>query len=279
MCPVSCFELYVSKLNPKRDDLWQKPKKKLIDGTEQYWYVNQVVGKDKLNDAMKKLSINAKLSRFYTNHCIRATVMGIFDEYNFASRHIMFHCGHKSESSIKQYARNVPTKTKRDMSHALAQELNNEIPKKIAKISEETISVPQQNAAEIIQQEKNPITIPSATENPPEIVAVPVENAAQVVPAENLIPNEAQFDEGDDYLGDKNLIKILEKIENENQHLFPANQNLQAVVPHNKPPVRAQASNKALNISNVSNVSNKNAQPVMYFNNSTVTINTNGPPS
>lgn len=67
------------KLNPKRDDLWQKPKTNL-QGSEEVWFVNQVVGKDALNDAIKNLSINAGLSKIYTNHSIRATVISSLDE-------------------------------------------------------------------------------------------------------------------------------------------------------------------------------------------------------
>lgn len=249
----------MSKLNPNREDLWQKPRRQ-VDGNDAVWYVNQVVGKDPLNDAMKKLSHNAKLSKVYTNHCIRATVMGIFDEHEFASRHIMFFSGHKSESSIKQYARNIPTKTKRAMSKSLAMELNSE-------------AVPAKKAKEDTKQkEKVAETISVPKENPQASNVVMIEDV-QVHQKENIIPDDFQLQaEDDEYINDENLIQVLEKIEKENEHLFPPQQQIQPQMP----PILQQAqANPALNIQNVSNVSNKNAQPLMYFANSTVTINYN----
>ena len=39
MCPVRLFKLYLSKLNPKIDSLWQKPKKKpCFVGNDECWY-------------------------------------------------------------------------------------------------------------------------------------------------------------------------------------------------------------------------------------------------
>ena len=70
--PVTCFEFYISKLNPNRRDLWQEPKEKMT-GLEPFWFDNVPVVRDTLNDAIKTLSEAAKLSQTYTNHCIRAT--------------------------------------------------------------------------------------------------------------------------------------------------------------------------------------------------------------
>lgn len=111
ICPVMIFELYLSKLNPNREDLWQRPKK-VIHNVFGEWLDNVPLGKDPLYAAMKNLSINAELSKTYTNHCIRSTAMETLDEGGFEGRHIIAQSGHKSESSIKMYAKRCPAKKK-----------------------------------------------------------------------------------------------------------------------------------------------------------------------
>ena len=54
---------------------------------------------------MKIISQNANCSTPYTNHCLRAMGVTILDEAGYPSRDIMAVSGHKSEGSIKHYAR------------------------------------------------------------------------------------------------------------------------------------------------------------------------------
>ena len=56
----------------------------------------------------------------YTNQSIRHTCMEVLDE-EFEARHIMAVSGHKSESTIKNYAKKCPEKKKWEMSHTLAE--------------------------------------------------------------------------------------------------------------------------------------------------------------
>lgn len=65
-CPVWAFQFYMAKLNKNRNDLWQKPKTN-VHGSEDEWFVNQVLGKDTLNNAMKNLSVAANLSIYPSN--------------------------------------------------------------------------------------------------------------------------------------------------------------------------------------------------------------------
>ena len=116
---MACFELYVSKLNPNNNNLWQKLKSK-ITGSENFWFDNVPVGRDTLNDAMKVLSGKAGLSQIYTNHCIRATTVTNLNDKGFEARDIMATTGHKSEYSIKAYASRCQEKKRRQMSDALA---------------------------------------------------------------------------------------------------------------------------------------------------------------
>lgn len=123
-CPVLSFEKYVSRLNPKNEYLFQRPKK-AVDESDEVWYDNMVVGQRTLGDKMKKLSIEAKLSCVYTNHSIRATTITILDECGYEARHIMALSGHRSESSIRSYASQTSLSTKRKMSETLSDSLNN----------------------------------------------------------------------------------------------------------------------------------------------------------
>ena len=79
---------------------------------------------------MKTLSIDTQLSKIYTNHCIRHSVVEKLDENNFEARHIMAQTGHKLESSIRAYTTQCPTKKKCEMSKYLASNLEN-LPAKV----------------------------------------------------------------------------------------------------------------------------------------------------
>lgn len=118
-CPVRSFELYMSKLNPNSEVLFQVPRRyfKVADDT---WYEGKPIGKNNLGDMMPRISKSADLSRRYTNHCLRGTAITVLDTHQFASRHIMSVSGHKSENSLKSYSRHTSEGTKRDMSMTLS---------------------------------------------------------------------------------------------------------------------------------------------------------------
>ena len=80
------------------------------------------VGKNTLAEKMKQISLTAKCSRTYTNHCLRATTVTTLDRNGFEARHIMGVSGHKSESSIRSYSRVCEDK-KREMSRALSTQI------------------------------------------------------------------------------------------------------------------------------------------------------------
>ena len=117
-CPVTSFKLYVSKLNPNLTALFQRPKRN-FQFLMNPWYDNMVLGEKKLNSMMKTISMEAKLSEVYTNHCIRATAITILDQNGVEARHIMTVSGHRSENSIRSYCKTSDTR-KREMSDVLA---------------------------------------------------------------------------------------------------------------------------------------------------------------
>ena len=97
------FKLYFSKLNPKIDAFFQRPKE--IVSYYGPWYDAQVIGIKTLSSMMKTISSDAGLSQIYTNHCIRATCITTLDNNGFEARHIMSITGHKSETSIRAYSK------------------------------------------------------------------------------------------------------------------------------------------------------------------------------
>ena len=120
LCPVKYFEKYLSKLHPQQQSLWQRPKETATENTES-WYCNVPLGKNTLGDLMKSISREANLSQIYTNHSIRATAVTVLDHSNVEAMHIMRVSGHKSESSIRSYARRLSENKQREISTTLAE--------------------------------------------------------------------------------------------------------------------------------------------------------------
>lgn len=67
----------------------------------------QVMGIHTIGNLMKRISANAKLSRSYTLHCKRSTVVSILFNEGFAAQDIQCVVGHKREDSVKRYMRRV----------------------------------------------------------------------------------------------------------------------------------------------------------------------------
>ena len=96
------------------------------------------MGCDPLNATLKDISKNSELSTSYTNHCIRASVVTNLNDSGYEARDIMATAGHKSEPSIRSYAKKVPIKKRRDTSDSLSSKfVEPEQKKKV-----ETVSVP-----------------------------------------------------------------------------------------------------------------------------------------
>ena len=73
MCPVRSFKMYITHLHPENQFLWQTPNYKPKNKEDLIWYTKQHIGKNTLGAFMSELSKNCKLSKHYTNHCIRVT--------------------------------------------------------------------------------------------------------------------------------------------------------------------------------------------------------------
>ena len=104
MYPVRVFENYINNLHPDNKFLWQKLKKYF----PKYgipWYNNIKVGHNTHEKFMSKLSEDAKLSKRYTNHCVRVTGITSLTRDQFTPKQITSITGHKSVESLAVYQR------------------------------------------------------------------------------------------------------------------------------------------------------------------------------
>src|SRR5271156_5590862 len=97
-CPVQGLRLYLDKIKGnKKGNFWPKPRTNFLFSS---WYeVNQIVGICTLGAMMKNLSVAAKLSKSYTNHCIRPTVVTNLKAQGFRNDEVSLITGHKNQES------------------------------------------------------------------------------------------------------------------------------------------------------------------------------------
>lgn len=159
-CPVYSLDLYLSKLNPKCDALFQQP---LIIPKPKVWYGNQPIGQNKLATWMSRLSVEAGLSRRYTNHCIRATVATGLKRRGVDNHAIMSVTGHRNQQSLESYVEGLSEEQSRDLSteiHSLATGSRRRVPQ----------------TESVVRVESAPTTVSSTASS---------ENTQIVVPSEN----------------------------------------------------------------------------------------------
>jgi len=100
-CPVKLIRLYLSKLNARNDNLWQKPK----PSTEsEEWYYNVNVGINTLGKFMKTISQKCKFDKSYTNHSLRVSACTILGG-KFGDIDVQSVSKHKSLNSLSLYKR------------------------------------------------------------------------------------------------------------------------------------------------------------------------------
>jgi len=118
-CPVTSFKKYLEKRNQNNTALWQRPRNS-FDENDSTWFEKQPIGKNTLGCMMSNISKAAKLSKIYTNHCVRATCITVLSESGFEARHIVIISGHRNEQSVRNYVRDTSTAQKRDMSVSIS---------------------------------------------------------------------------------------------------------------------------------------------------------------
>ena len=71
------------------------------------------MGKDSLGDLLSQLSKELKLSKRYTNHCVRVTGINIMHEKGMSNSEIATVTGQKSTASVQRYIRTSDRQLKR----------------------------------------------------------------------------------------------------------------------------------------------------------------------
>lgn len=104
LCPVESFEKYFKLLPKESQTLFPKPKVH-ISPKEEWYCSNASIGKHTFDSLMPRLSSEAKLSKRYTNHCIRVTAITVLKENGKSNEEIAQFSGHKNHQSVQRYCR------------------------------------------------------------------------------------------------------------------------------------------------------------------------------
>ncbi|PAA47531.1 hypothetical protein BOX15_Mlig018289g4 [Macrostomum lignano] len=106
-CPVEAFRLYKQKVTEVEGwngvDFFLRPNANFRSSGK--WYSKSAVGVNTLGPLMKKISTSAGLSKPYTAHCVRATVITELHDAGFNVETIAKVTGHKRGASVERYIR------------------------------------------------------------------------------------------------------------------------------------------------------------------------------
>lgn len=121
---VEIFIFYFSKLHPDLDRLFQKPRKdQHFMPDDETWFTREPVGKNTLSQMMQRISKNAKLSKEYTCHSIRATTITTLFRAGATAQEIMSISKHRNASSLGHYISDISTEQKKRCSSVLAEKI------------------------------------------------------------------------------------------------------------------------------------------------------------
>lgn len=114
---VEIFKVYLSKLNPECDRLFQTPLHayKLDD----IWYSKEPIGKNTIGKMMQRISGKAGLSQIYTCHSVRASTITRLFQAGIPTQNIIAVTKHRSTSSLSHYIEGLSSGQKRDCGEIL----------------------------------------------------------------------------------------------------------------------------------------------------------------
>jgi hypothetical protein len=121
-CPVKTIELYISKLHPINEWLWQKPICRLLSMNDACWYESRKLGKNILSNMMSTISSHCSLSKKFTNHCVRVSACTLLGDLGYSDLDIQSVSKHKSTDSLGLYKR-VKENRKVEMATRMAESL------------------------------------------------------------------------------------------------------------------------------------------------------------
>ncbi|PFX17236.1 hypothetical protein AWC38_SpisGene18454 [Stylophora pistillata] len=130
------LKFYMAKLNPRCDAFFQYPKK---NSKEKYddkvWFDARPIGGNKLDGMMKSISEEAKLSKMYTNHSLRATEITLWSNAGVENHHIMAISGHRGEQSLLHYNTQPSRSQPRTCSEVLSKSLTSDRSESLATVT------------------------------------------------------------------------------------------------------------------------------------------------
>ena len=103
-CPIVAWKLYIEMISDS-PYLFPKPSAMQIHRRKKNFCEKQPLGKHSIDNLMSNLSRKIDLSRMYTNHCIRVTMITGLKEHGFSNAEISDISGHKNPHSVDRYFR------------------------------------------------------------------------------------------------------------------------------------------------------------------------------
>lgn len=124
-CPVNALKVYLNKLNPESDALYQRPVSAVcVTKPDDIWYAPIPLGIKRLQGMMARISTEAGLSMRYTNHCLRATCITTLMRHGYHPITVTRLSGHRNVASVMSYCKDTTDEMKRHMSGTLASSLD-----------------------------------------------------------------------------------------------------------------------------------------------------------
>jgi len=111
--------MFLSKTDTNAKSLFNRCIKDL-NVNDAVWHTGQPLAKRTYSGFMTDLCKQAKCSKIYTAHCLRATAIQAMSDADHELRHIMFMTGHKNEASIRSYNRHCSVQQKKSLSATLS---------------------------------------------------------------------------------------------------------------------------------------------------------------
>ena len=108
---VSIFKVYLTKLHPDCDRLFQTAAKSFRLNDE-CWFRKEPMGKTPLASMMQAISKKAGLSVEYTCHSVRASTVTTLFHSGVSARDICSITKHRQENSLKHYINDTSTEQK-----------------------------------------------------------------------------------------------------------------------------------------------------------------------
>ena len=122
-CPVQAIKTLLNKLPENSSSLFYYKRKNWKETG--FWYnPNLPIGINTVGSMMKTISKSAELSKIYTGHCVRSTVITSMFNIGASVADIKCVSGHKSDNSVDRYVKRIDDDKKSELSSLLSRAWN-----------------------------------------------------------------------------------------------------------------------------------------------------------